>query len=204
MSLGLQGVIGRGFEKRRRLTRMMNIFEYAKQCLKLGIFTFGERVPRFLKKITEHLSNGETVEYTFTNMSKRSVELICQNITGIWGRQVNLWDTCGKHKPETIMTPMVNMTDPAGWTKSDMGDGKLDIYSIKSRFDYAVKQFKGLSKISSLARIGQAENQFSIECTPNSTFHMMVDGEFYRMHDIEKITLKKRGSIKIISSPFKK
>ncbi len=203
MSVGLQGVIIRAFERRRRFTRAMNILEYMKQCLKIGIFNYNERVPKVLQDITENVGNSQHV-FDLTKLNKHTVEVIIQNIPGIWGRQVNLWDTCALEKDGSVVTPLLGMADPRFWNVTDMGDGKLDIYTIKSRKDYAIKQFKSLSSYSPLGRIGQSGNEFNIHGQPGSTFHAMMDGECYKLHDIKEIQIVKRCTVQIIEAPVKK
>lgn len=196
MSLGVQGVVGYGFERHRHRSRLMNILEYMKQCVKIGILVPIERVPQYFKSI-------ETVEknryHLSENCSKRTAEILIGNIPGIWGRQINLWDNCRKKVGEkSILSPCIGVADARNWDGTNMGDGKLDVFTIRSRLDYAVKQVKCLTRFSKLSRMGQFQDNFRINCKEREKFHMMVDGEFYQMYDVSYINVSHVAKINIL------
>lgn len=194
MSLGLQGIIGSGFERNRKGSRILNVFEYAKQCVRLGIVNYIERVPEYIINLVNN-DCTYTVD-TENEQCAKMVEIIFQNLPGIWGRRMKLWDIC--KQSESIMIPHIEGTDASLWHKSRMEDGKLDVYGIKSRIDYLMKQTEKYCKYSKIQRIGQFAGKTLLNCKRGQTFHMMLDGEFYTMYDISTIDIENIAKIKIL------
>jgi len=192
MTLGMQGIIGCGFEPHRRSSRFFNVLEYTKQSLKLGILSRVERVSEYVRSI-----HHDGVVYTLSDRMGRMVEIIFQNLPGIWGRRMRLWDICVRDSHPTIV-PLTDCTDPERWSRSEMHDGKLDVFGIKSRVDYIVKQIKSICRRTSLGRMGQFSDSIVIECMPRAQFHMMLDGEFYTLNDIDRIKVERIAKISIL------
>lgn len=196
ITLGLQGLVGYGFEQNRHQSRIMNIFEYMRQCLKIITQKNVEKVKYFFKGI----STSDNSQYHCSKeFSENSVELVIQNISGIWGRQMNLWDNCKQHDYGTVLDPPTGMADPTTWTCSKMNDGKLDVFAINSRLDYLIKQLRCIITKTKLDRFGQFRDMI-IHCIPHSNFHMMVDGEFYHMYNISTIKITPIRRINVLTS----
>jgi hypothetical protein len=191
LTFGIQGMVGVGFERKRRTSRFLNVLEYTKQCLFRGVLTHVGRIREYISTIRH---GGIT--YRLDNCDRRSVELVLQNLPGIWGRKMTLWDSC-VHR-ESPLVPNANAACETEWTLSNMGDGKLEVYALKSRRDYIVKQIPGLFKYTVLQRLGQFSDRIVIECVSGKTFYMMMDGEFYTLHDIEKVEVKRTTRVKAI------
>lgn len=196
LTLGVQGVVGTGFEQHRRGSRLLNVLEYAKQCLRNGVLNHMERVSEYVSHI-EH----DGINYELDPNKKqcrRMVEIIFQNLPGIWGRQHKLWDLC--KAGSSVALPPTGGADREQWTKSALSDGKLDVYGIRSRLDYLFKQMEGYCKRSTICRVGQFSDEIVIHCVPGSLFHMMLDGEFYVMYNIKEIRLNKATDISILTN----
>ena len=182
MTIGLQGVVGSAFEKRRHRSRTWNIVEYAWQSFRQAIVKPVERLGHFLGGI----ESGGTAYKLTKNGAGRSVELLIQNLPGMWGRQVKLWnDTRWK---DTVMSPVTGPTDRLRWTDSDIGDGKLEVFAIRSRMDYFLKQIPFTRKFNSIYRMGQFPS-LKLMCK-GGTFHMMIDGEFYLVCNAKSIDVE--------------
>lgn len=199
MTLGLQGLVGSGFEKNRHTSRLLNIFEYVKQSFVLGCLAPMERLSLYFKRLV--LEDSTSFVLTNDKKNARSVELLVQNIPGIWGRQVDLWNTCKLSESvlQTENEAIVN-NDPTkkeNWTYPSISDSKLEVFSIKSRMDYLLKQAPCTRK-SALARLGQFSDKFTIEFKENSKFHLMVDGEFYLLENVASLEISLVDKIKII------
>lgn len=197
MTLGVQGLIGYGFEKHRHRSRTWNIIEYVKQSLKRGIFSPIERVPTYFNSIKTPEGN---LYYMSDKMVKKPiVELVAQNVPGLWGRQVNLWDKCRNFKGSgSALEPSIFGANKENWHKTMMDDEKLDLYFIRSRLQYGLKQIPCIMTLTRLARMGQFESGVSLLFNPDTTFHAMIDGEFFLLHDIEMIKMERITAINVI------
>ena len=109
---------------------------------------------------------------------------------------MKLWDNCVHN--DTILIPRANASKMSDWTLSDMSDGKLDVYALKSRGDYLAKQIEWASKRTSLQRLGQFDDKMTIKCITGKTFHMMMDGEFSNIPRYKRVEVEKISSIKLI------
>lgn len=194
LTLGIQGIVGTGFEQNRRGSRLFNVLEYVRQCFCNGVMKHLERVPEYVSHI-ENDGNMYTIDVD-RRRCRRMVEILFQNLPGIWGRRMKLWDLCKKNP--AIVYPRIGGADQKQWTKSAISDGKLDVYGIGSRIDYMFKQLTPYCKRSSLCRIGQFSKEIVIHCVPGSLFHMMLDGEFYVLYNIKEIRLNKTANISIL------
>lgn len=191
---GVQGLVGAGFEKRRKGSRLWNVMEYTKNSFWRGVVNHVERVPEYIQSIR---NNGVTYRLDMTDKRcRRMVEITFQNLPGIWGRKMKLWDIC-KPSP-TVVTPVSKGTDWNSWNFSKMHDGKLDVYGIKSRLDYLLKQTKFYCRRSEICRVGQLSDSIVIDCVPEAQFHMMLDGEFYTLKDVKSISIDFVAQIQIV------
>ena len=112
-SIGLQGAIGAGFEKNRHSSRLFNILEYTKQALR-NVVTGIPRVTNSVGEIEGNVSPDERQKWSLVDPEQLKspfapVEMVIQNIPGIWGRHVDLWGC-------TEMTPTIfkNEKGPTG------------------------------------------------------------------------------------------
>lgn len=182
MTIGLQGVVGSAFEKRRHRSRTWNIVEYAWQSFRQAVVKPVER----LDHIVETIDSEGTSFKLAKKGAGHSVELLIQNLPGMWGRQVKLWDDT--RWKDSIMSPVVGPTDRREWTESDIGDGKLEVFAIRSRMDYFLKQIPCTRKLRSIHRMGQFPS-LNVMCK-DGTFHMMIDGEFYQVCNAKSINIQ--------------
>jgi diacylglycerol kinase family enzyme len=195
MTVGLQGTVGYRFEKRRHSSRTMNIIEYVVQSVRIAFSTSMQRVSGMIRQIRTESGNI----YKFSDKcSPHTVELVIQNLSGMWGRQVNLWDNCRGTK--AVIQPQVDWADRTNWKKSNVGDGYLEMFTLRSRLDYVMKQFKCILPATYLDRLGQISEDFEVDFRPGSNCHLMVDGEFYRVTDLADIMVKRMAKIQIIKN----
>lgn len=184
LTLGLQGIIGTRFERHRRYSRMWNAYEYAKQSFLKAIL---HKIPR----VTEYVDTI-TVGNDVYNFVESPVELFFQNLTGIWGRRMKVWDW--SKLTDSIVRPATNGADIRNWHRSELDDGRLDVFGIKSRTSYFLKQIPCLLKNSELQRVGQFADM-TIQCKKDKRFYMMLDGEFFEMYNIDRIILEHAETI---------
>jgi len=177
-SIGIQGRVGAGFEANRRGTRFLNALEYARQSFSL--LTHG--APRVNESIESLEHDGIVYEISHRRnltVAKAPVELIIQNIPGMWGRQVDLWGSA--NISPSIIKDATGPTDIANWTPNTASDGKLEVFGISSLRSYLQKQMPwGRSQ---LQRVGQFPNPLVINFKPKSDLHAMIDGEFYELYN---------------------
>ena len=191
MSIGLQGEIGVGFEQRRHKSRGMNIMEYTRQSI--GLFFKGN-----LTRLGQYMTTVSDDKNTFTlskGSHQSSIELLFQNIPGIWGRQVKLWSEC--HMETSILSPETGSTDIFNWSRRvSPSDGKIEVYAIKSRWDYLMKQFEPFRK--NLFRLGQFP-QFKMDFNDScKEIHCMIDGEFFNVYLPESLNVRHDGQIQML------
>lgn len=178
MTFGLQGYVGTGFEKRRHRSRTLNIAEYMRQALLRAILHRPKKICSYMEAI--ETSDGR---YSLDAKEHRAVEMIIQNLPGIWGRQMMLWDTC----------------PPDGFDHSDMTDGKLESFFLKSRYDYMTKQVRPLLPFTKLKRFAQDEGPFTIHFKPDQKVYMMIDGEFYILMNVHRLKISHVCKIPVLA-----
>lgn len=190
MNIGLAGEVGKAFEQRRHKSRFGNVYEYFIASVRHMLRKHVLRLGYFLDKI-------KTPSNTFTleNDYNKSVELIIQNLYGIWGRRVNLWEECKYLAP--VLSPIENEADVRKWSpKVQMDDGRLEMFCIKSRWDYLSKQFKAFR--GKLPRLGQF-NDVELQFKQNSPdLHYMIDGEFMTSHHPLYMKISRFGQINML------
>ncbi|KAI9094699.1 ATP-NAD kinase-like domain-containing protein [Phlyctochytrium arcticum] len=194
-SIGLQGRVGVGFEKNRRGSRVMNAWEYTKQSA--GVLAHGA------SRVTDHLKAMSEGEKTFNIESKDAlrvtrhpVEMIIQNIPGMWGRHIDLWGVAEMSR--SIIKDQSGPTDMEQWTPHTAYDGKLEVFGIGSLRSYLKKQFPWGRK--NLQRIGQFASPYTIDFKPSNHLHAMIDGEFYELNNTKTITYNRIFQIRMVGS----
>ncbi|KAJ3044115.1 hypothetical protein HDV00_003219 [Rhizophlyctis rosea] len=180
-SIGIQGRVGAGFEANRRGSRVLNAMEYTRQSLDIVVHGV-TRVNRSIKSIDVQQENGEREVFEMNRrrdlrVRKAPVELVIQNIPGMWGRQVDLWGTA-KMSP-SILKKETGPTDINNWTPNTAYDGKLEVFGISSLRSYLAKQLPWGRH--SLQRVGQFPTGTEIVFKEGEHIHAMVDGEFYEI-----------------------
>lgn len=187
ISFGIQGKVGYAFETHRHSKRILNFLEYTKQAL------ISTKITLFHKYVNNIEYQAEKA--TFKNSDKKlkyAVELIVQNIKGMWGSKVSLWNEC--ELTETVSDKSNGPTDSSLWSHQDMGDGKLEIFAIRNRVEYVKNLFKSTRK--SILRIGQFSD-FTLNFQKNTYPYAMLDGEFFHLECPEKMEIKLLGSIQV-------
>ncbi|KAJ3049640.1 hypothetical protein HK097_009390, partial [Rhizophlyctis rosea] len=197
-SIGIQGRVGAGFEENRRGSRVLNAMEYTRQSLDMLVHGV-TRVNRSIKSIVVEDENGHTEEFPLNKrkemrVRKAPVELVIQNIPGMWGRQVDLWGTA-KMSP-TILRKESGPTDLKGWTPNTANDGKLEIFGISSLKSYLAKQLPWGRH--SLQRVGQFPTGTSIHFKQGEHIHAMVDGEFYEITSPKSMSFRRVMQIRLV------
>ncbi|KAI8819341.1 ATP-NAD kinase-like domain-containing protein [Fimicolochytrium jonesii] len=194
-SIGLQGRVGLGFEENRRGSRVKNAMEYSRQSL--GVLVHG--APPITNCVKALVAAGDRFELDGNKklrVTHEPIEMVIQNIPGMWGRHVDLWGVAEMSR--SIVREQKGATDISNWTPHCAYDGKLEVFGIGSLRSYFRKQFSFGRK--HLQRVGQMPSPFSIEFIPESTFHAMIDGEFYETYNATNITYKRILQIKLIGS----
>ncbi|KAJ3002760.1 hypothetical protein HKX48_002120 [Thoreauomyces humboldtii] len=202
-SLGVQGFVGVGFEPHRHHSRMANVLEYARQSIRLvasgipRIHTYCESLQWKGKTIVSNdrlaklnrpqsdrddaaIAKGDTRNHR----KHKAVEVVVQNIPGLWGRHVDLWGTA-KMAPSVVSNPE-GPTDIKSWTSNKANDGKLEVFSIGNEFSYVKKQLGDWGR-TSLSRIGQFPDELTLNLIEGSTTALMVDGEFYKLVNCKSV-----------------
>ena len=191
MTLGMQGKVGIGFEQHRHKTRAFNIIEYTWQSIIKGIVKPAERIQDYFDNL---VNDGVTYGIRESSKYNRCVEILFQNIPGIWGRQIDLWTVCRK---KAALMPQSGSANPPNWHKGNIDDGLLEIFAIKSRIDYLLKQMPCTRTYHSLATFGQFGGKSSITFLENSRAHLMIDGEFLRLEHPKSLSISPLGRIKV-------
>ncbi|KAJ3150410.1 hypothetical protein HDU89_003191 [Geranomyces variabilis] len=205
-SLGVQGFVGVGFEPRRHHSRMMNVLEYARQSTLLvlrgipHVNTYAEslewkgqqivtndKLAQMSRPQSERDVKATEKGKTRKHRQRQAVEVVVQNIPGLWGRHVDMWG-------EARMAPSVvrhaeGPTDSKNWTPNKANDGKLEVFAISSAFSYLRKQLGKWGR-KTLSRIGQFPDELRINLIPGAETALMVDGEFYKLSNCKSITWK--------------
>ncbi|TPX54922.1 diacylglycerol kinase (ATP) [Powellomyces hirtus] len=192
-SVGLQGRVGVGFEENRRGSRVMNAVEYSKQSL--GVLIHG--APAITDAVKGLEAGGEYFDLDgdkSLRVTHEPIEMIIQNIPGMWGRHVDLWGVAEMSR--SIVREQKGPTDLTQWTPHCAYDGKLEVFGIGSLRSYLRKQFSFGRK--RLQRVGQMPSPFTIHFHPNSKIHAMIDGEFYETCGAKKMTYTRIMQIKLI------
>ncbi|TPX71926.1 diacylglycerol kinase (ATP) [Spizellomyces sp. 'palustris'] len=194
-SLGLQGRVGVGFEKHRRGSRLLNAWEYTKQSL--SVLVHG--APHVTNAVRALEAEGMMFELDGDKklrVSHEPIELIIQNIPGMWGRHVDLWGVTEMSR--SIVKDQRGPTDMTHWTPHTAYDGKLEVFGIGTLRSYLHKQFPWGRK--HLQRVGQFPSPFTVHFHPHSHVHAMIDGEFYEIHGAKKLTYKRIMQIRMVGS----
>lgn len=206
-SIGVQGLVGLGFEPNRHSSRTGNIFEYTRQAAKL--------VLRGIPKVSEYAS-GLKYKDGYININdvppKRKsifgkekpngpVEFIISNIPGIWGRHVDIWNDAAMSKSPCHKDNA--STDINNWTKNVAHDGKLEVFTIESTFSYFRKQLGNWGR-RHLTRIGQFPDEIQFDLKENKKAALMIDGEFYELYNCESITYKRIFQVTMIGPSFER
>ena len=88
-SIGLMGYVGLEMEARRAKTRLGNWINYTKASLKWVLLRRFPAITQHIRRILSPFGDQDGVlEITF---NEPAVELIVQNIPGIWGRNIDIW-----------------------------------------------------------------------------------------------------------------
>ena len=189
MSIGLQGEVGTHFEKHRAHTRFWNVVEYMRQSLRI--------VKRWdILRVKDYFGIWESDNSSWVMPSKiaTSVDLIIQNINGIWGRNVQLWEQC-KWEPHVLPNNIAN--NQVTYQKSSINDKKCEVFTIASRWDYFMKQFTWSRNLGTLYRLGQfGEFKLSILRSCRNLY-FMIDGECYLAHLPKSLQVRHQGQIRI-------
>lgn len=189
MTIGVQGKVGAAFEKNRQKNRSRNILMYFMQSISKGLFSPMPRVKGYLKSFKTNTGTELTLN------KSRAVELIFQNINGIWGRNIRLWDSC--RKTSSVADPVTDETRSDAWTLSTPNDGKFEVFMIRSRLDYILKQARYFTKLQTLARIGQFSGPFQVNLKENTKEYVMIDGEFYVVQNGKSIIFEHETCINV-------
>ncbi|KAJ3278368.1 hypothetical protein HK104_002397 [Borealophlyctis nickersoniae] len=199
-SIGIQGMVGAGFEANRRGSRVLNAMEYARQSMSL-IAHGAPRVSQSVESIEHEGVNFEICHRRNLKVRKAPVELVIQNIPGMWGRHVDLWGEA-KMSP-SILKKEEGPTDIKTWTPNTAYDGKLEIFGISSLRSYLAKQLPwGRGQ---LQRVGQFASPTTVHFKPSAHYHIMIDGEFYEIYNAKTMRYTRVMQIMLVGpDPEKK
>ncbi|KAJ3011218.1 hypothetical protein HKX48_006968 [Thoreauomyces humboldtii] len=214
-SLGVQGFVGVGFEPRRHHSRFMNILEYARQSASLvfhgipRVHTYTESLEWKGKQIVTneklaHLHrpksnrddrNEKKQKKSRVHRERRAIEIVVQNIPGLWGRHVDMWGTA-KMAPSVVSSPE-GPTDIANWGSNKANDGKLEVFTISNEISYVKKQMGDWGR-KNLSRIGQFPEELNLNLIEGTSTALMVDGEFYKLVNCKSVKWKHLIQITVI------
>ncbi|KAI8998320.1 ATP-NAD kinase-like domain-containing protein [Gaertneriomyces semiglobifer] len=186
--------VGAGFEEHRRGSRVLNAWEYTKQSA--GVLVHG--VPRVTDSVEALEADGYRLDFRQQNLrvTHEPVELIIQNIPGMWGRHIDLWGVTQMSR--SILKDQRGPADISQWTPQAVYDGKLEVFGIGSLRSYLFKQFPWGRK--RLQRVGQFPSPMSVCFREHSQVHLMIDGEFYEVTNPTKMTYRRMMQITMVGS----
>ncbi|KAI8141184.1 ATP-NAD kinase-like domain-containing protein [Fennellomyces sp. T-0311] len=223
MSIGVQGYVGRGFEKHRTTKRCLNIAVYTIESSK---WVFCRKFPPISHFVDELRQDGEMVlevpmgtspDHNDTGpvLASGAIDLVIQNIPHIWGSECDIWGeaTEGLEAVRNRSGP----TDPDQWTPQLALDGKLEVFVLENMTSY-IKKLANIRK--HVARIGQFGGLFEIHfreparrsesrqtgcfsmCsswnnhyTRNNILGVMCDGEFYSIRCPQMIRFRRIAQV---------
>ncbi|KAJ3011833.1 hypothetical protein HKX48_006630 [Thoreauomyces humboldtii] len=192
-SVGLQGRVGVGFEENRRGSRVLNALEYSRQSLSV-LFHGAKPVTNAVRALEAEGTVFDLSGNKALRVTHQPIEMIIQNIPGMWGRHVDLWGVSDMSR--SIVREQKGPTDLTQWTPHCAYDGKLEVFGIGSLRSYAFKQFSFGRK--RLQRVGQMPSPFALHFHPNSRIHAMIDGEFYETQGAKTMTYTRIMQIKLV------
>ncbi|KAI8909290.1 ATP-NAD kinase-like domain-containing protein [Powellomyces hirtus] len=206
-SLGVQGFVGVGFEPHRHRSRFANVFEYALQSARIvlrGIprlntyaqslewkgrqIVTNERLAHLTRPESDRDATAIKAGKPRSHRQRQAVEVVVQNIPGLWGRHVDMWGEA-QMSPSVVSSPE-GPTDIANWTPNKANDGKLEVFTIANEASYVRKFLGFIGGRKSLSRIGQFPDELRINLIPDKEAALMVDGEFYKLQNCKSITWK--------------
>jgi Diacylglycerol kinase accessory domain len=185
-STGVESRIGFGFEKRRTKSQTLNKFFYGTESLKKLFFKKHVRINDYVKKLTYENDGKMVVIDPKKSFLSNPISLIFENIPSMIAG-CDFWHGSYKYADKEISesnaTAIVKKTDNLLLSKQEIGDGKIELMTIKNLMNYSKAQagmIKGVAK-----RVAQARGPFLIEFEEryDDKIYFQVDGEsFFCIH----------------------
>ena len=185
-STGVESRIGFGFEKRRTKSHALNKFFYGTESLKKLFFKKHVRINDYVKKLTYENDGKMVVIDPKKSFLSNPISLIFQNIPSMIAG-CDFWNGSYKYADKEISesnaTAIVKKTDNLLLSKQEIGDGKIELMTIKNLLNYSKAQagmIKGVAK-----RVAQARGPFLIEFEEgyDDKIYFQIDGEsFFCIH----------------------
>ena len=200
-STGVESRITFGFEKKRTSSQTMNKFFYGAESLKKMFFKKHGRINDYVKNITYENDGRMVVMDPKKSFLSNPISLIFQNIPSM-ASGCDFWAGSYKNadKEVTVGNEMVmtRSTDNLLNTTQEVGDGKIELLTIKSLANYSkakAGQLRGVAK-----RVTQARGPFLIEFEPDYTdkIYFQIDGESYSCVHPTSFALKYSRSYRIL------
>jgi diacylglycerol kinase (ATP) len=201
-STGVESRIGFGFEKRRTKSQALNKFFYGTESLKKLLFKKHVRINDYVKKLTYENDGKMVVIDPKKSFLSNPISLIFQNIPSMIAG-CDFWNGSYKYADKEISesnaaTAIVKRTDNLLLSKQEIGDGKIELMTIKNLMNYSRAQagmIKGVAK-----RVAQARGPFLIEFEEryDDKIYFQVDGESFFCINPTSIALRHTKNYRIL------
>ena len=200
-STGVESRIGFGFDKKRTRSQILNKFFYGTESVKKLFFKRHGRINDYVKNITYENDGRMVVVDPKKSFLSNPISLIFQNIPSMvsgcdfWAGSYKNADKEVSEGNEMVMT---RSTDNLLNTIQEVGDGKIEVLTIKSLMNYSKAKsgmLRGVAK-----RVTQARGPFLIEFEANyaDKIYFQIDGEFYSCVYPTSFALKYSKSYRIL------
>ncbi|KAI9018971.1 ATP-NAD kinase-like domain-containing protein [Hyaloraphidium curvatum] len=213
-SLGIQGMIGSFFERRRTSSRIGNVFSYMHAALHYLVRGFphvidtlrsievdgepavaiGRLEKEAAQKRRSSVDSLEGMPVGTPLLNQNAVELIIGNIPGLWGRQVDLWSTA--RTTYSAVEGAKGPTDYRTWNPNTANDQKMEIFLIRSVGEYFLKQLPWHR--GNLTKVGQFPSVTKLRFREGVNTHCNIDGEFYELMNPKCITFKLLSTVTVV------
>lgn len=201
-STGVESRIGFGFEKRRTKSQTLNKFFYGTESLKKLFFKKHVRINDYVKKLTYENDGKMVVIDPKKSFLSNPISLIFENIPSMIAG-CDFWNGSYKYADKEISesnaaTAIVKKTDNLLLSKQEIGDGKIELMTIKNLLNYSKAQagmIKGVAK-----RVAQARGPFLIEFEEKyeDKIYFQVDGESFFCVNPTSIALRHTKNYRIL------
>lgn len=200
-STGVESRIGYGFEKNRTTNQLLNKFYYGTESFKKLIFHKHVRINDYIKSITYENDGKMVVIDPKKSFLSNPISLIFQNIPSM-ASGCDFWSGSYKNADEEIRetneTAITRNKDNLLKSKQEIGDGKIELMTIKTLLNYSKAQAgvtRGVAK-----RVTQARGPFLLEFEESydEKVYFEVDGEHYACMKPTSFSVKYSRSYRIL------
>ena len=200
-STGVESRIGYGFEKNRTTNQLLNKIYYGTESFKKLLFHKHVRINDYIRSITYENDGKMVVIDPKKSFLSNPISLIFQNIPSM-ASGCDFWSGSYKNADKEIHesneTSLTRNKDNLLKSKQEIGDGKIELMTIKTLLNYSKAQagvLKGVAK-----RVTQARGPFLLEFEDSydEKVYFQVDGENYACFKPTSFSVKYSRSYRIL------